>query len=169
MPMKSMKDLLVNQLNELYAAERHASTLLPRLADHAGSKALAECLRTHATETKEHVARLDACFKDLGLKPHAARAETASMKGIARDCLEVAQDRTAEPHVRDAAIVAAAQHLEHDEIAGYGCARTWATVLGHPQVADRLQQTLNEEHHADEDLSKVAQQVNREAMSAAAG
>ncbi len=165
--MHTMKDLLVTQLNELHAAEKHCSTLLTSLADHASDRALAELLRSHGSETQEHLARLDAVFKELGLKPHVARAETACMKGLARDCLELAKAPRTEPHVRDAAIIAGVQHIEHDEIAGYGCARTWAQLLGFLGAAGKLQLTLDEERRADVDLSRIAQQVNRKAMSAA--
>ena len=164
MPMNTMKDLLVTQLNELYAAERHGGALLASLADHASDRALAELLRSHGSETKEHVARLDAVFKELGLQPHAARAETACMKGLAKDCLDLAKAPRTEPHVRDAAIIAGVQHIEHDEIAGYGCARTWASLLGFHGAVRTLQHTLDEERRADVDLSRIAQQVNRKAM-----
>ena len=89
------------------------------------------------------------------------------MKGLARDCLELAKESRAAPHVRDAAIIAGVQHIEHDEIAGYGCARTWAAVLGHEDAAAKLQLTLDEERRADAELSRIAQQVNREAMATA--
>lgn len=167
MTMHTMKDLLVRQLNELYAGEQHCGELLTTLAKKASNRALADLLRSHGKETQEHLRRLDAVFAEIGAKPHAGRAETESMKGIARDCLELAKAPRTEAHVRDAAIIAGVQHLEHDEMAGYGCARTWAALLGNEAAAGKLQQTLDEERTADADLSRIAQQVNHDAMLAA--
>lgn len=163
MALKTMKDLLVDHMNELYAAERHASELLPKLAKNASSPELASMLRAHAADTKGHVDRLDAAFKDIGERPRPARAESSGMKGLAKDCLEMAGRANVEPHVRDAAIIAGVQHIEHDEIAGYGCARTWAEMLGHAQAASRLQATLAEERKADAELSRLAAEINKAA------
>ena len=167
MPMNTMKDLLERQVNELYAAEKHCGALLTSLAARASSRALAEMLRSHGKETHEHLVRLDDVCRQLGFKPHGARAETDCMRGLARDCLELAKEAKAAPHVRDAAIIAGVQHIEHDEIAGYGCARTWAAMLGNDAAAAQLQRTLDEERRADAELSRIAQQVNREAMTTA--
>jgi ferritin-like metal-binding protein YciE len=160
-----MKDLLANQLSELRAAEEDGTTLLPELARAASSEELASMLRSHAAETVGHMARLDAIIKDLGLSSLATRAESNAMRGLRRDCLELARSPQAAPHVRDAAIIAAVQHIEHDEIAGYGCARTWAELLGHGGVAKRLQSTLDEERRADAALTTLAARVNRAAMA----
>jgi ferritin-like metal-binding protein YciE len=87
------------------------------------------------------------------------------MKGLCQDCLRLANMSKAEPHVRDAALIAVAQHVEHDEIAGYGCARTWAGLLGYDQAASRLQQTLAEERKADAELSRLAERLNKAAAA----
>lgn len=168
MPLDTMKDLLVSQLNELHAAERHGGELLPRLAESASDRKLAETLRAHATESKEHLARLENAFEELGVRTPSARSESEGVKGIAKDCLVLAKMSKAEPHVRDAAIIGAVQHLEHAEIAGYGCARTWARLLGLPAIASQLQLTLDDERHNDASLSRLAEGINQQALTAAA-
>lgn len=89
------------------------------------------------------------------------------MKGLCADCLDLARLARVEPHVRDAAVIAAVQHLQHDEIAGYGCARTWARLLGHRSIAGMLQRTLNEEGRFDARLSRIADALNRAALEPA--
>lgn len=89
------------------------------------------------------------------------------MRGLAHDCMKLAVDSEAEPHVRDAALIAAAQHVEHDKIAGYGCARTWAGLLGHKIAAGMLQTTLDEEKAADRRLSQLAETLNAAAAEPA--
>ncbi len=89
------------------------------------------------------------------------------MKGLCADCLELARLARVEPHVRDAAVIAAAQRIEHDEMAGYGCARTWAKLLGHRTIASTLQRSLNEEGRFDAKLSRLADAMNRAAMEPA--
>ena len=128
MPLNTMKGLLIDQLNELYAAEKHGAEMLPKLMRAASSPKLAAALRSHADETKEHLSRLESVFEGLGAAPR--RVESKGMKGLCQDCMKLADMAKAEPHVRDAALIAVAQHVEHDEIAGYGCARTWARLLG---------------------------------------
>jgi ferritin-like metal-binding protein YciE len=89
------------------------------------------------------------------------------MKGLCADCLELARLARVEPHVRDAAVIAAAQRIEHDEMAGYGCARTWAKLLGHRTIASNLQRSLNEEGRFDAKLSRLADAMNRAALEPA--
>ena len=164
MPLATMKDLLVSHLNELHANERHLAELLPALARAASSQELADKLRSHASEAKEHGSRLASVFRELGTRPHSSNSETRGMKGLAQDCLHLARSHGAEPHVRDAAIIGAVQHLKHDEIAGYGCARTWARLLGHPSVSRTLQDILDEERDFDGELTRLAESVNERAL-----
>ncbi|MDI9404179.1 MAG: DUF892 family protein [Limnohabitans sp.] len=163
--MHSLRDLLLEQLNELYACEIHSESVLPKLANSAGSAKLSEALRTHLDETKQHIARLDRVFGELGTKPR--KTETHGSKGILEDCTAIAGRGKIEPHVRDAALIAVIQRLEHDEIAGYGCARTWATLLGHQAAAAELLKTLTEERRCDEALSKIAESLNKSALEPA--
>jgi ferritin-like metal-binding protein YciE len=168
MPLNTMRDLLITQLNELYASEQHNRQILPRLAEAAANPKLAAALRSHGAETGSHLERLEEVLGDLGVRPRPSGAESKGMKGLCQDCLSLAKMSNAEPHVRDAALIAVAQHVEHDEIAGYGCARTWARLLGHTKAADRLQTTLDEEKAADARLSALAESLNRAALEPAA-
>lgn len=174
MPLKTMNDLLVTQLKELYAAEKHSEKVLPTLARSASDPSLSAALRTHAQETREHIARLEKVLDEVlegsDSRPRpTARAETKGMKGLIHDCLDLAKMKNATPPVRDAALIAVAQHVEHDEIAGYGCARTWARLLGHDAAADLLQQTLDQERASDARLTELAESLNETALQAAHG
>ena len=128
----------------------------------AEAEAILERLEAHERESEKHAARLEDIFDSLEVAPRRAGSHT--LKGLCDDCVEWASMSGAEPHVRDAALIAAAQHLEHDEIAGYGCARTWASLLGHRGVASALQRTLNEERRVDERLTRLAESLNRAAV-----
>ena len=176
-PMKTLKDLLVEQLNELYASEAHSEAVLARLASATESTTLSEAIRTHIEETRQHLSRLDRVFGEMGLKPVGAKspgskqgkaetekAETHGSKGLLEDCASIAGRTRIEAHVRDAAIIAALQRVEHDEIAGYGCARTWATLLGFTTSASELLKTLTEERRFDESLTRIAETLNKSAL-----
>lgn len=160
--MNSLKDLLVEQLHELHSEETHSESVLSRLAGAAASQDLADALRAHVTETRQHLARIDRVLGELGAKPR--KIETHGAKGILEDCASIAGRTKVEPHVRDAAIIATVQRLEHDEMAGYGCARTWAQLLGHPNAAAELLKSLTEERRFDENLSRIAEKLNRNAL-----
>jgi ferritin-like metal-binding protein YciE len=158
----TLRELLVEQLNELYAAEKHYEAMLPKLADSAASPKLAEALRAHLVETKQHVARLERVFGELSSKPK--RTESGCSRGLMEDCRVLLARPRVEAHVRDAAIIAAVQHVEHDEMAGYGCAKTWATMLGMQGAAAELAKTLAEEKKCDADLSRIAETLNKAAL-----
>jgi ferritin-like metal-binding protein YciE len=163
MSLNNLQELLVEQLNELYAGEKHAAQVLPAMARVASSPKLADVLNSHAAETKQHVTRLESVFDSVGARPRPF--ESKGMKGLLEDCLKLAQSTRSEPHVRDAALVAVAQHVEHDEIAGYGCAKTWAGILGFDDAASKLQATLNEERRADTEFTRIAETLNKEAVA----
>jgi ferritin-like metal-binding protein YciE len=160
--MKSLKDLLIEQLHELHASEMHSQTVLPKLASAAAAPKLGDAIRGHIDETKQHLARLDRVFGELGIKPR--KIETHGSKGLLEDCTAIAGRSKIEPHVRDAAIIAAMQRLEHDEIAGYGCARTWASLLGFSTSSSELLKTLTEERRFDESLTRIAETLNKSAL-----
>lgn len=160
--MNSLKDLLLEQLHDLHSEELHSENVLSRLAAAAASPGLADALRAHLGETKQHLARLDRVLGELGAKPK--RLESHGAKGLLEDCTAIAGRTKVEPHVRDAAIIAAVQRLEHDEMAGYGCARTWASLLGHPNAAAELLKSLTEERRFDENLSRIAETLNKSAL-----
>ena len=160
--MKSLKDLLIEQVHELYAAEVHSEAVLAKLAAASSSPKLGEAIRAHIDETKQHLARLDRVFGELGIKPK--KIETHGSKGLLEDCTSIAGRSKIDPHVRDAAIIGALQRVEHDEIAGYGCARTWASLLGYTTAASELLKTLTEERRFDEGLARGAETLNKSAL-----
>ena len=160
--MKSLKDLLIEQINELHASEMHSEPVLAKLAAAAASPKLAEAIRGHIDETKQHLARLDRVFGEIGGKPR--KLETHGCKGLLEDCNEIAGRTRIDPHVRDAALIGVVQRLEHDEMAGYGCARTWAGLLGYSAAASELLKTLTEERRCDENLSRIAESLNKAAL-----
>jgi ferritin-like metal-binding protein YciE len=158
----SLKELLIEQLNDLYAAEKHMETVLPKLADAAAAPRLSECIRGHLVETKEHTARLERVFRELGAKPK--QVESRASRGELEDCEMLLCRGHMEPRVRDAAIVATAQRLEHGEMAGYGCARAWASLLGYANASAELLTTLAEERRHDAELSRIGESLNKAAL-----
>ncbi len=153
MKLMTLRDLLIDQLKDLHNAEAQLVKALPKVAKAATSDELREAILSHLEETRGQMDRLDQIFEMLDVKP--GRKKCKAMEGLLAEGSEiVAED--AEPMVHDAAIIAAAQRIEHYEIAAYGCARTFATNLGEHAVADLLQQTLDEEAGADETLTQIA-------------
>jgi len=165
MTLNTLKDLFVEQLSELHQGEKHCRETMAKLASAAASPRLAEAFRAQAGLAASHVSRLDEIFEKLEVKPR--RIETRGMKGLLKDCMKLAGTTEAEPHVRDAALIGVAQHVKHDEIAGYGCARTWADLLGMDDAAWQLQETLAEERKADTDLTRLAESLNKAALEPA--
>ena len=162
MSLHTLHDLLVRELSLLSSAAKQSLPVLERMQRCADSARLARLLRAHADETREQIARLDRIFVELETRPR--NGTTGGMRGLRQDCIELASQADVDAHVRDAALIAGAQHLEHDEIAAYGCARTWARLLGLRQVGSLLQKSLDEEHAMDGKLSKLAEAVNRLAV-----
>ena len=167
MPLKTMNNLLIQELAELYAAEVHNAGVLPELARSASNTRLASELGGLAQASRERTERLDEVFNEIGAPPY--QAESKGMRGLLGDCMSLAALKDAEPHVRDAAIIAVAQHVTHDKIAGYGCAKTWAGLLGFDRAATRLQKSLAEARQADRDLSALAESINRVAVLTTSG
>lgn len=156
--LNSLEDLLIYQLNDLYDAEQRLCEALPEMASAAASPALQQAFRSHLEQTKRQVSRLEQAFVDLG---KAATRETCeAMKGLIKEGSEVV-DAAGDPDVKDAALIAAGQRVEHYEIASYGAARTFAQRLGHTTVARLLQTTLDEEKETDQRLNQLAEeQIN---------
>jgi ferritin-like metal-binding protein YciE len=165
MKLNSLDDLLVEQLEDLYDAEKQLVKALPKMAKAASNDTLRRGFEEHLEQTKGHVNRLEKVFKDLG-KP--ARTKTCeAMKGLVEEA-EDFLDESAEKSVRDAGLIACAQRVEHYEIAGYGTVRTWCQQLGHQECARLLQQTLDEEAATDKKLTQIAESMsNRQAAAAA--
>lgn len=162
--LDTLQDLLLNQIQDLYDAENRLVDALPKLAEAAQSPALKQAFQSHLEETKGHVGRLDRVFEALG-QP-ANRETCQAMKGLIAEGEEMIKAKATDPAVKDAALIAAAQRVEHYEIAAYGTARTLAARLGHDRVVTALQQTLDEEKAADQKLTAIAESsVNTRAAS----
>lgn len=159
----SLKDLFIEQIEDLYDAEKRLTKALPKMADAANSAQLKQAFQSHATETEGHVSRLESIFTQIGVEPK--REACAAMKGLIAEGEEMISAK-GDPDVKDAALIAAAQRVEHYEISAYGTARTFAQRLGLTQAASLLQQTLQEESAADEKLNRIAEQsVNVQASA----
>jgi ferritin-like metal-binding protein YciE len=159
MKMKTLEDLFVDQLKDLYNAEGQLITALPKMAKAAASEELRTALEEHLEETRVQQQRLERVFETLG-KP--AKGKTCkAMQGLVEEGKEVLEEDMS-PAVKDAAIIAACQRIEHYEIAGYGCVRTYATLLGYEEAAALLDETLQEEGMADKNLNALAESVINE-------
>ena len=158
----SMSDLFVEQLKDLYDAEHQLTEALPKMADAATSSALKSAFSSHLEETRGHMARLERAFESLGLQ--AERQTCKAMKGLIAEGSDVVSAK-GDKAVRDAALIAAAQRVEHYEMAGYGTARTFSEQLGLPEIASLLEETLDEEKEANEKLTAIAiEKVNPKAL-----
>ncbi|MGE3317648.1 MAG: ferritin-like domain-containing protein [Planctomycetaceae bacterium] len=153
MKLNSMEDLLLHEIKDLYNAEKQLMKALPRMAKAAASSELAELIEAHLEETEKQAERLEDILQQLG---KAARGTTCkAMEGLVKEGAELIEEE-GDPAVKDAALIAAAQRVEHYEIAGYGAARTFAQQLGLNDIAELLQQSLDEEHAADQKLNELA-------------
>lgn len=164
MTMHTLDELLVHEIQDLYDAEHQLTEALPKMAKAAKSTELQKAFNDHLKQTQEHIKRLERAFSDLGEKPK--RKVCKAMQGLVKEGEEVlAEDMDAA--VKDAALVAAAQRVEHYEMAGYGTVRTFAYVLGHHDVATTMQQTLDEEEQTDKMLTQIANKINMKAVTEA--
>jgi ferritin-like metal-binding protein YciE len=160
MALNTLEDLLVHELQDLYDAEHQLTKALPKMAEEASSSKLRDGFNTHLKETENQIKRLEQVFEAMGQK--AERKTCMAMQGLIKEANETIKEKMADD-VKDAALIASAQRVEHYEIAGYGTARTFAEVLGMNEVAQMLQQTLDEEAATDEKLTQAAKSINREA------
>ena len=156
MALNSLHDLYVEELKDLYNAENQLLKALPRMAKAASSQELKAAFSEHLTVTQRQVERLDQIFQELGVSPKGKKCK--AMEGLIEEGKEVMQE-DGDPSVIDAALIAAAQRVEHYEMAGYGCARTFANLLGYEEAEALLQETLNEEGEADKKLTELAETV----------
>ena len=154
MALNSFEDLFVEQLQDLYDAEQRLTKALPKMADAAKSASLKAAFQEHLRQTQNQVTRLEQVFQLLGKTAQSKTCE--AMKGLVTEGEEVIS-ATGDADVKDAALIAAAQRVEHYEIAGYGTVRTFAQRLGHQQAAQLLQQTLDEEADTDKKLTALAE------------
>lgn len=160
--MNTLEDLYIDLLKDLYSAEKQLVKALPKLAKNAQSPDLQRAFQEHLNQTEGHVDRIERIFSDLGGLPRGKKC--VGMEGLVEEGNELLKEDV-EPDVLDAGLIAAAQKVEHYEIASYGTARTWAQRLGYDHAARILQETLEEESMANEKLTRIAEShVNMEAQ-----
>jgi ferritin-like metal-binding protein YciE len=152
--------LYVDELRDLYNAETQLVKALPKMAKAASNRQLREAFEEHLRQTSEHVSRLEQIFEQFDEKVSGKRC--LGMEGLVKEGAETMREDYSE-EVKDAAIIGAAQRLEHYEIAGYGTARAFAELLGENGQVSLLEQTLEEEKQADAKLTQLAQQINPKA------
>jgi len=162
--VNTIEHLFVEELKDLYSAETQITKTLPKLVEAATSPALKSAFEHHLKETEGQIERLDKAFKILGTSPKGKTCD--GMKGILSEGAEVLHETSA-GDIRDAAIISAAQRVEHYEMAGYGSVRAYAEQLDQKENAKLLQETLEEEKAADKKLTEIAQTVNSRALRAA--
>jgi len=166
MSMDSLKDLYIDELKDLYNAENQLVKALPKMAKKASAPELKNAFTEHLAVTKKHVERLEKIFQGLKEKPTGKTCK--AMKGLVEEGKEVIEE-DGDPSVIDAALIGAAQRVEHYEMAGYGVVRTFANLLGETKAAESLQRTLNEEGEADKKLTAIAEgSINIQAENAEA-
>jgi ferritin-like metal-binding protein YciE len=165
MESNALKKLYIDELQDLHSAENQLVKALPKMAKAAGSEDLRTAFEEHLEQTREHVTRLDKIFQELDESPKGKKCR--GMEGLIEKGSEmIEEDR--EPEELDAGLIAAAQRVEHYEIAGYGCVRTYANLLGESEAASLLEQTLAEEKETDQKLTELAEQINVVAQETAA-
>ena len=166
MAMKSVQDLLLNELRDIYDAEKQLVRALPKMAKASSSEQLRQAFQEHLEETKNQVERLEQAFERLDTRARGKRCQ--AMHGLIAEAGEIMEEIKT-PQVLDAALIAGAQKVEHYEIAAYGSARALAQACGHREVAQLLDETLEEEKEADQKLNQIAlSEVNQAALKASA-
>lgn len=165
MQMQDLEDLFVDQLRDLYNAEKQLTKALPKMAKKASDDQLKQAFTQHLEQTEEHVERLEQILEKLGKR--ASGKTCKAMQGLIEEGKELMEE-DAEPEVLDAGLIAAAQRVEHYEIAGYGTVRAYAKLLGNNDAAKLLQKTLDEEGDTDKKLTQLAEStINLEAEQGA--
>jgi ferritin-like metal-binding protein YciE len=165
MKLETLRDLYIAELKDLYSAENQLLEALPKMAKAASSPQLKKAFETHRRQTEQHIARLEEVFQTLDARPGGKHCK--GMEGLVEEGEEMIKEK-ADADVKDAALISAAQRVEHYEIAGYGTVRTYAQTLGENNHAQILQKTLDEEAETDELLTQIAEStVNIDAASGA--
>jgi ferritin-like metal-binding protein YciE len=160
----ALNELFLNELKDIYWAEKHLTKALPKMAKAATTDGLRTAIENHLSETENHVSRLESAFESIGEKAVAKKCE--AMAGLVKEGEEIIEDTEKGTFTRDAGIISAAQKVEHYEIASYGTLKTLAGVLGYTEAVELLDATLQEEKRADELLTKVAESsVNQSSIS----
>src|ERR1700722_3603956 len=161
MSVETIDKLLVAELKDLYSAENQITKVLPKLAKAAQSNELKKAFESHLKETEGQIQRLEQIFEILGGSPKGKVC--VGMKGVLEEGNEMLEE-TVEGEIRDAALISAAQRVEHYEMAGYGSVRSYAELLGKQQIAQLLQATLEEERAADKKLTDISHKVKVQAQ-----
>jgi ferritin-like metal-binding protein YciE len=154
MSLATLHDLMVHELKDLYSAERQLVRALPKMSKNANSDELRTAIDNHLAETEEQVSRLEQIFESLGESPRGKKCE--GMEGLIEEGKSLLEEE-ADPYVMDAGIIAAAQRVEHYEIAAYGAVCEYARIMGHTKELQLLEQTLQEEKKADQRLNQLAE------------
>jgi len=166
MAVKTMKDLLINELRDIYHAEKQLTRALPKMARASSNEQLKEAFTQHLEETRGQVERLEQVFELLDTRTRGKPCH--AMEGLIEEAKEI-MEMGLEPELLDVALIAAAQKVEHYEIAGYGTVVALAQASGFTEAAQLLQETLDEEKKTDQLLNELAiGDVNKKAMKAAA-
>jgi len=160
MQKDSLRGLYIEELRDLYNAETQLVKALPKMAKASNNDQLREAFEEHLRQTSEHVSRLEQIFEQLEEKPSGKKC--LGMEGLVKEGSETMKEDF-EDAVMDAAIIGAAQRVEHYEIAGYGTVRDFAQLLGEEDQVSLLEQTLEEEKQADQKLTELAQEINQQA------
>ena len=163
MAQGSLRELYIDELRDLYNAETQLTKALPKMAKASSNDELREAFEEHLRQTSEHVSRLEQIFDNLEEKPTGKKC--LGMEGLVKEGAETMREEY-EDAVMDAAIIGAAQRVEHYEIAGYGTVRDMAKLLGEDEHVSLLEQTLEEEKETDQKLTELAEQINPQAQEA---
>jgi ferritin-like metal-binding protein YciE len=167
MKIKTMQDLYIMELQDLHSAETQLIAALPKMMEAATNEELKSAIEEHLEITKTQLERLESIFEEL--EEEAGGHECAAMKGLVKEGEEVMKE-VEEPTVLDAALISAAQRVEHYEMAGYGAAKTYAQLLGYDKHAQLLEESLEEEKEADQILNDLAlSDINEEALESSEG
>jgi ferritin-like metal-binding protein YciE len=164
MALDNLRSLLLDEIKDLYDAEKQLVKALPKMAKASAAPELRAAFEEHLEVTRGHVERMEKVFEILGETARGKKCK--AMEGLVEEGGELIDEKDdADPTVLDAGLIAAAQRVEHYEMAGYGCVRTFARLLGENEAADLLQETLDEEGEADKKLTELAETViNVEAL-----
>ncbi len=159
--MKNLEDLFIHTLHDLYDAEHQITKALPKMAEKAKAKEVKQSFKDHLEMTQRQIERLDQVFREMNMEPKGEHCK--GMEGLIKEGEDLMKEDM-DPAVLDAALIAAAQKVEHYEIAGYGTARAYAQALGHQKIAEMLDKTADEEGNTDKMLTSIAEaHINRRA------
>lgn len=161
--MKTLQDLFEHEIKDLYSAEKQLIDALPNMVKAASDSALQEAFSNHLEETKNQFEKIKDICDELDINPTSTKCK--AMEGLVKECEGMIKEDAAKD-VKDAGLIACAQRVEHYEISGYGTAVKYAKQLGHKKIAEKLQDILNQEYNADNNLDKLAERrINAEAIS----